>query len=281
MTAEIIDGAAIAATLRSKIAHEIKSLIDQGHRPPKLTVILVGEDPASQIYVANKQKACATVGIESQTIKLPASTSQKDLNQIIRTLSDDKTVDGILLQLPLPKHLKREEALDLIAPQKDVDGLTPTNQGLLAWNRAQLVPCTPLGVLHLIQSTGIDVSGKLACVVGKSLLVGWPSGVLLNNAEATVVTLHSKSKNKPQLARQADILVVAAGVRGLVTRDWVKPGAVVIDVGIHRHEGRIMGDVAFDEVKDVASHITPVPKGVGPMTIVMLLRNCLKAYRTS
>lgn len=279
MTAQLIHGNKIADSIRQTIARDVQSYVAQGKRPPHLAVILVGDDPASHIYVHHKEKNCAKVGIKSTIFRFPASLSQTALNQKVKELNADAGVDGILVQLPLPEQLNRLEALDLISPSKDVDGLTPTNQGLMVWNRPGLYSCTPLGILELIRSTGVTIQGKLACMVGASVLVGAPTATLLTHADATVVTLHSQSTNKEALARQADILVVATGVRHLVTKEWVKKGAVVIDVGMHRDANGITGDVDFAEVKNVAGYITPVPGGVGPMTIAMLLKNCLQAYK--
>lgn len=280
MAAQLIHGSKIAEEIRQKISQKVSALTAKGHRPPHLTVILVGDDPASHIYVNHKEKNCAKVGIKSTVFRFPANLTQKELNNKVKELNQNPDVDGILVQLPLPAHLNRLEALDLISPLKDVDGLTPVNQGLMVWNRPGLYSCTPLGILELIRSTGVEIKSKFACVVGASVLVGAPTATLLTHADATVVTLHSQSRNKEALARQADILVVATGVKHLVTGDWVKEGAVVIDVGMHRDANGITGDVNFAEVKNIAGFITPVPGGVGPMTIAMLLRNCLQAYKT-
>lgn len=279
MTAQLIQGSKIAEEIRQKISKEVASYTAKGKRPPHLAVILVGDDPASHIYVNHKEKNCAKVGIKGTVFRFPASLTQKELNHKVKELNQNPDVDGILVQLPLPAHLNRLEALDLISPLKDVDGLTPVNQGLMVWNRPGLYSCTPLGILELIRSTGVDIKSKFACVVGASVLVGAPTATLLTHADATVVTLHSKSRNKEALARQADILVVATGVKHLVTKEWVKEGAIVIDVGMHRDANGITGDVDFAEVKNVAGYITPVPGGVGPMTIAMLLQNCFQAYK--
>lgn len=279
MTAQIIDGKAIAAGIKSSIKQEVDAVLAGGNRPPCLSVVLVGNDPASKIYVSHKEKACHQAGIQSKTIFLPQDVEQQTLNRQIRELNQDSSIDGILLQLPLPDHLDKNIALDEISPEKDVDGLTPTNQGLLVANRAGLFPCTPLGCMELIRSTGIDIAGKFAAVIGRSLLVGTPLRNMLISSNATCVAMHTKTKNPRSIAKMADILVVAAGRAQLIDESWVKKDAVVIDVGIHREANKLVGDVDFEAVKEVASHITPVPGGVGPMTIAMLLGNCLKAYK--
>lgn len=278
MSAKIIDGKAISFQIRERLHQQIISYQQDGHRPPCLAVILVGSDPASQVYVGHKKRACASVGIVSRSFELPQDTSQEELDSLLRQLNDDDAVDGILVQLPLPKHLSAERAIDLISPAKDVDGLTPFNQGMLVWRRPALRSCTPLGVMKMLESLDIPLQGKLAAVIGRSVLVGSPMAMMLGNAGATVMSLHSRTENPQALASQADILVVATGVYHLVNRKWVKPGAIVIDVGMHRLESGLAGDVDFDDVKDVASYITPVPGGVGPMTIAMLLSNCVEAY---
>jgi methylenetetrahydrofolate dehydrogenase (NADP+)/methenyltetrahydrofolate cyclohydrolase len=241
-------------------------------------VILVGDDPASQIYVGSKEKACASVGIKSVSHRLPASTTQKDLIALIHKLNKTDDVDGILLQLPIPKHMSRFECIEAIAPEKDVDGLTPTSQGIIAWGQPGLQPCTPSGIMELIRESGIECKGKLAAVLGRSILVGAPTTHMLSHAGATVIGLHSESRNTKELTKMADIVVVATGQRHLVTDEWLKPGAVVIDVGIHRVNGKVSGDVEFETARKVAGSITPVPGGVGPMTIAMLLSNCLLAF---
>ena len=231
------------------------------------------------MYVSHKEKGCAAVGVKSLAFRLPADTTQQTLNGKLKELAQEADVDGILLQLPLPGHLDEKVALDQIPAEKDVDGLSPTNQGLLVCRRPGLFSCTPLGCMELIRSTGTEISGKQAVVIGRSLLVGSPIATMLNHANATVTVVHSRTQQAEKVTAAADILVVAAGVHHMVKKDWIKPGAVVIDVGMHRIEGRLSGDVDFDGVKDVAGWITPVPGGVGPMTITMLLSNCLKANR--
>jgi len=278
MVAKLIDGKSISMQVRARVAERIDKLAEEGRAPPTLAVILVGDNPASHIYVEHKEKACLSVGIRSRTIKLPANVEQKQLASAIKALNEDNDVDGILLQLPLPAHLKKEPLIEMIDPDKDVDGLTPVNQGRLIWRQPGLYPCTPLGVMELIRSTGISLSGKVAAIVGRSVLVGMPAGLLLEIAGCTILGLHTESKNISKWTSQADIVVVATGVHHLVKADWVKPGAIVIDVGIHRIGNRLAGDVDFAGVKEVAGYITPVPGGVGPMTIAMLVANCLRAY---
>lgn len=282
MTAKIIDGKAVAQRIRQDIQSRVQSATTSGKRPPCLAVILAGDDPASQVYVGHKAKACETVGFKSLTFRLPATASESELHSKLNELNHDSTVDGILLQLPLPSHLSRDRALDLIAPAKDVDGLTPVNQGLLLAGRPALYPCTPLGVMTLIEETQIPLRGKLAAVVGQSILVGAPVSVMLSKAGATVININSKTVEPHRLTAQADILVAAAGVKHLITSSWIKPGAIVIDVGIHRGaDNRLTGDVAYDEVAKIAGFLTPVPGGVGPMTIAMLLKNCLSAWNNN
>lgn len=281
MSARVIDGKAIAQDIKNQLKSKIATLRASGQRSPCLAVILVGNDPASEVYVGHKKKACAEVGIESRSITLAADTSQLELEEHLRELNADPQVDGILLQLPLPRHLSSQTAIDLISPAKDVDGLTPFSQGLLVWRRAGHVSCTPLGVMELIRHTGLELTGKRAVVIGRSVLVGAPMATLLGNAGCTVTAVNSKTIDPAAITRQADLLVVAAGAKRLVRGDWVKPGAVVIDVGMHREDGKLVGDVCYEEVNKVASWITPVPGGVGPMTIVSLLSNCLAAYHLS
>jgi methylenetetrahydrofolate dehydrogenase (NADP+)/methenyltetrahydrofolate cyclohydrolase len=276
--ANLIDGKKVASDIKEEVKSAVIALAERKIRPPCLAVVLVGDDEASKVYVGHKERACQSVGIRSLSYRLPKETTREQLADTLRKLNDDSNVDGILLQLPLPPHLNKEEMIDLISPAKDVDGLNPVNQGLLASQRDGIFPCTPLGVIKLIKSTGQTIQGKVAVVVGRSLLVGSPVAQMLTHEGASVIMLHSKSVNPAELASQGDILVVATGVHHLVNRKWVKEGAVVIDVGMHRRDGKLSGDVNFDDVKDVAGYITPVPGGVGPMTIAMLLVNCLKAH---
>lgn len=278
MTARLIDGTAIARSLKESIQQRITDLVSQGYRAPCLAVVLVGNDPASEIYVGHKKKACAAVGITSHAVHLGEDVSQDELAAELSKLNNDSAIDGILLQLPLPKHLDSCAAIDLISPEKDVDGLTPVNQGLIPWKRRGLLPCTPSGIMELIRATGVDLRGARAVVIGRSVLVGAPLASLLGHKGATVTSLNSATISPADHCRQADVLVAAAGAKRLVKGSWVKPGAVVIDVGMHRDQGKLCGDVDFDEVKKLASWITPVPGGVGPMTIAYLLSNCLEAF---
>ena len=278
MTATMIDGTKIAQALRSELKVKVERHLAAKRRPPSLAVVLVGDDPASKIYVGNKEKGCAAIGILGKTVRLAASVTQKELETVLAELNADSAVDGILLQLPLPRGLDKDRAIDQIAPDKDVDGLTPMNQGRLVCQRPGLFCCTPSGCMELIKSTGVSIVGKRALVIGRSLLVGSPVRTMLMHAGATVTTAHSKTKEVQSIARESDILVVAAGVPELVRGDWIKPGAIVIDVGMHRGALGLVGDVAFKEALPSAGFITPVPGGVGPMTIAMLLANCVAAY---
>jgi methylenetetrahydrofolate dehydrogenase (NADP+) / methenyltetrahydrofolate cyclohydrolase len=278
MTAQLIDGRAHAQILRQVIQEKAQNFIKNYQRPINLTVILVGEHPASLIYVNNKIKASKEVGIHSHIIQLPESISQEYLLEVIDKLNQDDEVDGILLQLPIPDHLNTYQTLSLIDPQKDVDGLTPHNQGLLMQARPYLVPCTPQGCAQLIYHCIPQVAGKNAVVVGRSILVGRPMAALLTNLHATVTLAHSQTKVLSEVCRQADILVVAIGQPQYVDESFIKPGAVVIDVGMNRLPGgKIVGDVDFKSVSRIAGYITPVPGGVGPMTIANLLWNTVKA----
>ncbi|MDD2705310.1 MAG: bifunctional methylenetetrahydrofolate dehydrogenase/methenyltetrahydrofolate cyclohydrolase FolD [Acidocella sp.] len=278
--AEIIDGKAFATSLRAKIAAEVASLSFK----PGLAVVLVGSDPASKVYVANKAKQTVEVGMNSFEHKLPAETTQEELLALVRKLNADPAVHGILVQLPLPKHLNADEVIAAISPAKDVDGLTVTNAGLLAAGQDGLVPCTPLGCLLLLQDFCPDMTGLNAVVVGRSNLVGKPIAQLLLQQNCTVTMAHSKTRDLPALCRTADILVAAVGRPEMIKGDWVKPGAIVIDVGINRvpaAEGKtkLVGDVEFETAEKIAGKITPVPGGVGPMTIACLLRNTLTAAK--
>ena len=249
---------------------------------PKLTVILVGEDPASQVYVRNKGRACEEVGFAAEQITLPATTTQKELDELIDRLNADKTVHGILVQLPLPKGLSEERVLLRISPEKDVDAFHPYNVGRMVAGQITYLPCTPAGVMELITRSGISVSGKDCVVIGRSNIVGKPMAHLLMQANGTVTVCHSRTKDLAEHTRRADILVAAIGKADFVTADMVKPGAVVIDVGINRNaEGKLTGDVDFASVEPIASYITPVPGGVGPMTIAMLMKNTLTAAKRS
>ncbi len=277
--AVIIDGKAVSAAVRTEIRQEAAAIAAQG-RAPSLAVIIVGEDPASKVYVRNKHKACAECGITSFQHELPADTTQEQLLALIEQLNADPAVDGILCQLPLPGHLDEQAVIDAIAPDKDVDAFHPQNTGRIMTGDYAFLPCTPAGIMELLRRYEIPVAGKRAVVIGRSNIVGKPMALLLINASATVTVCNSQTPELAAVTRQADLLVAAVGRPDFVTADMVRPGAVVIDVGINRREdGTLCGDVRFDEVAPIASHITPVPGGVGPMTITMLLKNTLTAAR--
>ncbi len=278
MTAQLIDGKAIAASLRQQIAQRVAERRQQGLRAPGLAVILVGSDPASQVYVSHKRKDCEEVGFLSQAYDLPATTSQAELMALIDRLNDDDSIDGILVQLPLPEHLDASLLLERIRPDKDVDGFHPYNIGRLAQRMPLLRPCTPKGIMTLLQSTGADLYGMHAVVVGASNIVGRPMAMELLLAGCTVTVTHRFTKDLPMHVGQADIVVVAAGKPGLVQGEWIKPGAIVIDVGINRQaDGKLIGDVVYETALPRAGWITPVPGGVGPMTRACLLENTLHA----
>ncbi len=284
MTATILDGKALAAVLHAKLTQEVAALAAQGRRLPGLAVVLVGEDPASQVYVGSKGRQTVACGMHSFEHKLPAATSEATLLALVAQLNADDAVDGILVQLPLPSHIDSGRVLNAINPDKDVDGFHPVNAGRLAVGEPGLVPCTPRGCMALLKSWKPDLSGLHAVVVGRSNIVGKPVAQLLLAENCTVTIAHSRSRDLAGLCRQADILVAAVGRPMMLGRDHVKPGAAIIDVGINRvakAEGgtRLVGDVDFDAVRDVAAAITPVPGGVGPMTIVCLLENTLSAYQ--
>lgn len=275
----IISGLELANNLNEKYREVIENLLAQGKRAPQLSVIIVGDNPASRSYVKSKVLACERVSMIGKTIELPIDISEEELLKVIKQENQDTTVDGILVQLPLPAHINKQKVIETIAIEKDVDGFHPYNVGLLYTEQDTFIPCTPLGILKMIKSVGYDVKGKAVTVIGSSLLVGTPLAFLLSKMKATVTICHSATKNTQELARQADLLVVATGRHHLVKKDWVKPGAFVIDVGINRTDaGKIEGDVDFEQVKELASYITPVPKGVGPMTVNSLIFNTLKAY---
>jgi methylenetetrahydrofolate dehydrogenase (NADP+)/methenyltetrahydrofolate cyclohydrolase len=279
MTAKLINGKDISDSIRGEIARETEALRSRGFRPG-LAVVLVGEDPASQVYVRNKAKACDQLGFYSEVHRLPESTMQEELLALIRQLNGKPEVHGILVQLPLPPHIDEKAVTGAIAVEKDVDGFHPVSVGNLTIGEDALLPCTPAGVIELLKRTGNEPGGKHAVVIGRSNIVGKPVSLLLLRENATVTMCHSRTPNLPEMARQADILVVAVGVAKLVKRDWVKPGAVVIDVGMNRlPDGKLCGDVDFDGVSETAGWITPVPGGVGPMTITMLMANTLKAAK--
>jgi len=277
--AQILDGRALAQRVREEVREEVEAFTARHGTRPGLAAILVGDDPASALYVRNKARAAGQVGIRSETFHLPARTSQRELLELVDQLNAREDVHGILPQLPLPEHLDPEAVFDRIDPRKDVDGLSPYNAGRLALGRPQLVPCTPMGVLELVRATGVQLRGARAVVVGRSNLVGKPTALLLLSEHATVTLCHSRTRDLALHTREADVLVAAVGRPRLVTADMVKPGAVVVDVGITRQGDRIVGDVDFDRVQEVAGWITPVPGGVGPMTVAMLLRNTVRAAR--
>ncbi|TXH67886.1 MAG: bifunctional methylenetetrahydrofolate dehydrogenase/methenyltetrahydrofolate cyclohydrolase FolD [Thiothrix sp.] len=278
MVAKIIDGKQVAAQVREEVKNKVTERLAQGKRPPGLAVILIGNDPASHVYVNNKRRACDEVGIISRSYDLPAETTQFELLKIVDRLNNDHTVDGILIQLPLPAHIDTSLVIERIDPGKDVDGFHPTNVGRLTLRIPGLRPCTPYGVMRLLESEGISCLGKHAVVVGASNIVGRPMALELLLVGATVTVCHRFTPNTPELIAQADIVIVAVGKPGFVKAEWLKPGAVVIDVGINRLEsGRLSGDVDYEAAKEKAAWITPVPGGVGPMTVAMLMRNTLNA----
>lgn len=276
---ELLNGKELAQKLQQEMTQEVIALKEKGLQPG-LAVILVGEDPASQVYVRNKERAANNIGMYSVVYRLPETTSEADLIAKIEELNQDDKIHGILVQLPLPKHINEDLVLDTIAPEKDVDGFHPMNLGNLFAGKPTMIPCTPAGIMELIKLSGIDLAGKNAVIIGRSNIVGKPMAHLLLQANATVTICHSKTKNLPKVAKQADVLVVAIGRANFVTADFVKEGAVVIDVGINRDENnKLTGDVKFDEVAPLTSYITPVPGGVGPMTITMLMRQTIEAAK--
>ena len=278
----IIDGKAVAKDVQRHIKEEVEGLERRWGMAPGLGVVLVGDDPGSHIYVRNKEKACKEVGIKSFEHLLPATISEKELLAVVQQLNKDKNVNGILVQLPLPAHIRSEKILEAISPYKDVDGFHPVSQGMLLLGGEGFRPCTPMGIMRLLESVGCDPKGKNAVVVGRSNIVGKPVALMLLEKHATVTICHSRTASLRDEVGRADILVVAIGKAGLVRGDWIKRGAVVIDVGINRlPSGKLCGDVDFETAKERASAITPVPGGVGPMTICMLLYNTLKAAKDS
>ncbi|CAI3424406.1 bifunctional methylenetetrahydrofolate dehydrogenase/methenyltetrahydrofolate cyclohydrolase [Enterococcus cecorum] len=275
----LLNGKELAQKLQQEMTQEVTELKEKGLQPG-LAVILVGEDPASQVYVRNKERAANNIGMYSVVYRLPETTSEADLIAKIEELNHDDKVHGILVQLPLPKHINEDLVLDTIDPAKDVDGFHPMNLGNLFAGKPTMIPCTPAGIMELIKLLGLDLAGKNAVIIGRSNIVGKPMAHLLLQANATVTICHSKTKDLPKVAKQADVLVVAIGRANFVTADFVKEGAVVIDVGINRDENnKLTGDVKFDEVAPLTSYITPVPGGVGPMTITMLMRQTIDAAK--
>ncbi len=280
MSAQIIDGKAISQIIKDELKEKTARLKEQGIEVT-LAVILVGEDPASQVYVRNKKKACEYIGYRSLSYELPKETSQEELLKLIDELNNREDVNGILVQMPLPSQIDEKTVIDAISPKKDVDGFHPMNVGALCIGEKGFVSCTPAGVIQLLKrgcDGKIDIAGKECVIVGRSNIVGKPMSMLMLRENATVTVAHSKTKNLEEVCKRADILIAAVGKAGMITKDYVKEGAVVIDVGINRNEdGKLCGDVCFDEVKEIASAITPVPGGVGPMTIAMLMNNCYEA----
>jgi methylenetetrahydrofolate dehydrogenase (NADP+)/methenyltetrahydrofolate cyclohydrolase len=279
MTARLIDGTAVARRVRGDVAQGVEKLVAAGGTAPGLATVLIGDDPASEVYVRSKRRLCVEAGMQDLHRHLPGDVDQATAAALIDELAADPAVSGILLQLPTPKHLDSDALIARIPAEKDVDGLTTANAGLLAQGRPGLRPCTPAGVMTLLDEYDVPLSGAEAVVVGRSVLVGKPMAQLLLGQNATVTICHSRTRDLAEVCRRADVLVVAAGIPGIVGADAVKPGATVIDVGIHRGENGLRGDVEFDEVAEVAGLITPVPGGVGPMTIAMLLANTLTAAK--
>jgi methylenetetrahydrofolate dehydrogenase (NADP+) / methenyltetrahydrofolate cyclohydrolase len=288
MTAQLIDGKALAEQIRKEVAVEVARMTAAGAPKPGLATVLVGENPASKVYVSSKQKACAELGMESFGYKLEATATQEEVESLVRGLNADPKVSGILVQLPLPSHLDEEKILSLVDISKDVDGFHPINIGRLAQKGRDpmFVPCTPYGCIVMLDRMGVQLKGANAVVLGRSNIVGMPAALLLVRRDATVTICHSRTKDLPGVIRQADVLIAAVGRANMVKGDWVKPGAVVIDVGINRIDdpthpkgSRLVGDVDFNEVKEVAGAITPVPGGVGPMTIAMLMQNTMRAAK--
>jgi methylenetetrahydrofolate dehydrogenase (NADP+)/methenyltetrahydrofolate cyclohydrolase len=278
----IIDGKAVAREIQAEIKEEVDGLKRRWGMVPGLGVVLVGDDPASHLYVKNKEKACKEVGIRSEEHLLPASVSERDILSLIQKLNRDEKIHGILVQLPLPAHVRAERVLNAVAPQKDIDGFHPVNQGLLLAGGEGFRPCTPMGIMKLLDSVGCDPKGKNATVVGRSNIVGKPVAIMLLERHATVTICHSRTAQLKDEVGRADIVVAAIGKAAMIRGDWIKPGAVVIDVGINRlPSGKLAGDVEFETAKERASYITPVPGGVGPMTICMLLFNTLRAAKES
>jgi methylenetetrahydrofolate dehydrogenase (NADP+)/methenyltetrahydrofolate cyclohydrolase len=280
LAARVIDGKQVAGAVRQRVAAGVEVFTGERGRPPALATVLVGEDPASEIYVRNKHKACEEAGMRSVHHGLAADTSEAELLAVVEQLGEDDEIDGILVQLPVPDHIDPDRIVASIDPAKDVDGLTPTNAGLLAHGMPGLVPCTPAGVIELLHHEAVDLEGAEAVVVGRSKLVGVPVARLLLAANATVTVCHSRTRDLPAVCRRADVLIAAVGAPRLIGADAVKPGAVVIDVGVNRTEDGLCGDVDFEAASEVAAAITPVPGGVGPMTIAMLLVNTLAAARS-
>lgn len=279
MSAQIIDGKQISALMREEMQKEVAQLVEKGIKPG-LAVVLVGEDPASRVYVASKEKACIALGMYSEVHRLPEHTTEEELLALIDKLNSQASINGILVQLPLPKHINEKAVIDAISLEKDVDGFHPGSVGNLVIGDESLLPCTPAGVIELIKRSGVEIAGKHAVVIGRSNIVGKPVAMLLLRENATVTICHSRTANLEEIAKQADILVVAIGRANAIDANYVKPGAVVIDVGINRLDtGKLVGDADYESCLPVAGYITPVPGGVGPMTITMLMKNTIKAAK--
>lgn len=277
--ANIIDGKKISQQIKDELKNEVAALASEGKKCA-LAVIQVGNDPASSVYVGNKKKACTYIGIESLAYELPEETSEQELLEVIGRLNEDPKVHGILCQLPLPSHINEDRIIQAISPKKDVDGFHPQNVGALVIGQQGFVSCTPAGIIQLLKRSNIEIAGKHCVVIGRSNIVGKPMALLMLRENATVTVCHSRTQNLKEICKQADILIVAIGKPRYIGADYVKDGAVVIDVGIHRNEeNKLCGDVAYDEVEPKASYITPVPGGVGPMTIAMLMHNCVEAMK--
>lgn len=273
----IIDGKSIAEEIRTSIKERVSKMKEAMNINPSLTVILVGDNPASQVYVRNKERACIEVGIDSNIIRMSKKTSEQELLDTIQKLNEDRSVHGILVQLPLPEQINEDKIIAAIDPKKDVDGFHPINRGKLFAGEKSLEPCTPMGIIRLLDHIGYEIEGKNAVIIGRSNIVGKPVALMLLKRNATVTIVHTRTKDIKSITQTADILVVAVGRAKIVDSSYIKEGAVVIDVGINRLDGKLCGDVDFDDVKDKAGYITPVPRGVGPMTIAMLLENTLTA----
>ncbi|MFY9520115.1 MAG: bifunctional methylenetetrahydrofolate dehydrogenase/methenyltetrahydrofolate cyclohydrolase FolD [Caldicoprobacterales bacterium] len=273
----IIDGKSIAEEIRTSIKERVSKMKETMNINPSLTVILVGDNPASQVYVRNKERACIEVGIDSNIIRMSEKTSEQELLDTIQKLNEDRSVHGILVQLPLPEQINEDKIIAAIDPNKDVDGFHPINRGKLFAGEKSLEPCTPMGIIRLLDHIGYEIEGKNAVIIGRSNIVGKPVALMLLKRNATVTIVHTRTKDIKSITQTADILVVAVGRAKIVDSSYIKEGAVVIDVGINRLDGKLCGDVDFDDVKDKAGYITPVPRGVGPMTIAMLLENTLTA----
>lgn len=279
MSAIIISGKELATKIRNDLKDRVNNFIKKKQITPHLAVVLVGDDPASVSYVTGKQKGCKEVNMKSTLIKLPVETTENELIEVVEKLNNDETIHGILVQLPLPKHINEIKIINTIRVEKDVDGFSPINVGKMVLNEECFLPCTPAGIIRLIKETKIDITGKHAVVIGRSNIVGKPVSHLLLRENATVTICHSRTQDLKSYTRSADILVAAIGKAKFITKDMIKPGAVVIDVGVNRVDNKLCGDVDFENVLDIASYITPVPGGVGPMTITMLLENTFEACR--